>query len=178
MKKIKLFVFSLAVLTLSLTIASAKEMTIDEIGQAAEKVASGSRYVFIIGKYAYTSNYTSLSLQDIMLASAGSTSSKNQTNSKDKLNTMTIYRIDRTYSGYNPTGWKLGTNEVGNGTDLSGSKKIDIEYIDYKKVTELQNTSNTSKDNTPITFLNRVISNYKVPYNKVLANRVSQRLFI
>ena len=91
---------------------------------------------------------------------------------------MTIYRIDRTYSGYTPTGWQLGTNEVGNGTSLNGSNKIDIEYIDYKKVTDLQTTSNNPKDNTPVTFLNNVISNYKVPYNKVLTNRVSQRLFI
>ena len=176
MKKIKLL--ALILVLLSITVVKAKEMTVDEIGNAAEKLASGSRYIYIIGKYAYTSNYMSFNLQDIMLASADSTDSKNQSNVKNLLPSMTIYRIDRTYEGYTPKGWKLGSNEIGNGTALNNEAKIEIKYINYTKVESIQMTNQNIKDNTPVTFLNNVISNYKVPYNKVLANRVSQRLFI
>ncbi len=178
MKKSNMIIFILTITLLSLTIVSAKQMNVSEIGEAADKIAPNSRYIFIIGKYAYTSNYNSLNLQDVMIAAADSNDSKNNSQAKDSLKTMTIYHIDRTYNGYTPIGWQLGTNEIGTGTALNNDAKIEIKYINYTSVETLQTVSNNSKDNTPVSFLNSVISNYKVPYNKVLSNRVSQRLFI
>ena len=145
MKKANLFIYTLIITILSIVSVNAKMMSVKEIGEEVEKTAEGARYVYIIGKYAYTSTYDNFTLQDVMLAASDSIDIKGTEDVKNQVSSMTIYRIDRTYDGYKPSGWKLGTNEVGNGTDLSDNNKIDVRYIDYKLL-ENESTATVSVD--------------------------------
>lgn len=145
MKKANLFIYTLIVTILSIVSVNAKMMNVDEIGKEVEAKASGARYVYIIGKYAYTSTYENFTLQDVMLAASDSINIDGSKDVQSQVGSMTIYRIDRTYEGYTAKGWKLGSNEIGNGTDLSDSKKIDVRYIDYKLL-ENESTAKISVD--------------------------------
>ena len=140
MKKVKHLVFALLVTLLSVVTVNAKQMTAKELGEEAAKIAPKARFIFVIGKYAYTSTYDKFNIQDVMLASSDSIELDKKGNMKDLVSTMTIYRIDRTYDkNYKPTGWSIGTNEIGNGKALgttSSQKKIDIRYIDYVPMQE------------------------------------------
>ena len=140
MKKVKHLVFALLVTLLSVVTVNAKQMTAKELGEEAAKIAPKARFIFVIGKYAYTSTYDKFNIQDVMLASSDSIELDKKGNMKDLVSSMTIYRIDRTYnSKFEPTGWSIGTNEIGNGKALgttSSQKKIDIRYIDYVPMQE------------------------------------------
>ena len=140
MKKVKHLVFALLATLLSIVTVNAKQMTAKELGEEATKIAPKARFIFVIGKYAYTSTYDKFNIQDVMLASSDSIELDKKGNMKDLVSTMTIYRIDRTYDkNYKPTGWSIGTNEIGNGKALGttkSQKKIDIRYIDYVPMQE------------------------------------------
>ncbi len=146
MKKANLFIYTLIVTILSIVSVNAKMMNVDEIGKEVEAKASGARYVYIIGKYAYTSTYENFTLQDVMLAASDSITINGGTeNIQSQVSSMTIYRIDRTYEGYTAKGWKLGSNEIGTGTDLNDNKQIDVRYIDYQLL-ENESTATVSVD--------------------------------
>ncbi len=137
MKKAKLFAFSVLTSLMALVTVSAKEMTLTELGNEALKYAPNARFIFVVGKYAYTSTYDQFSTQDIMLASADSIDLNKNGNVSGQVGNMTIYRIDRTYNSNNtPTGWKAGKNEIGKGTELNDNK-VDIKYIDYHSLSSL-----------------------------------------
>ncbi len=118
---------------------NAKMMSVEELGKAAEEYEKDAGFIFVVGKYAYTSNYKGFNIQDVMLASRSIDGENiNPDNVKDLVNTMTIYRIDRDYDdNYQATGWNYGGTEVGNGTAFGdGSAKVDIKYIDYHVIAE------------------------------------------
>ncbi len=118
---------------------NAKMMSVEELGKAAEGYESEAGFIFVVGKYAYTSNYEGFNIQDVMLASRSIDGEViNPDNVKDLVNTMTIYRIDREYDGnYQATGWSYGGTEVGNGTAFGDENaKVDIKYIDYHVIAE------------------------------------------
>ncbi len=145
MKKANLFIYTLIITILSIVSVNAKMMNVEEIGKEVEKYSQNARYVYVIGKYVYTSTYNNFNLQDVMLAASDSITINSGTDVKSQVNTMTIYRIDRTYDGYTPNGWKLGANEIGNGSELSNSEKVDIRYIDYNLL-ENESTAKVSVD--------------------------------
>lgn len=137
MKKAKLLAFSAMAGLMSLVTVNAKEMTLTELGNKALEYAPNARFIFVVGKYAYTSTYDQFNTQDIMLASADSIDLNKNGNISGQVGNMTIYRIDRTYDSKNkPNGWKAGKNEIGKGTELKDNK-VDIKYIDYHSLSSL-----------------------------------------
>lgn len=137
MRKAKLLAFSAMAGLMSLVTVNAKEMTLTELGNEALKYAPNARFIFVVGKYAYTSTYDQFNTQDIMLASADSIDLNKNGNISGQVGNMTIYRIDRTYDKSNkPNGWKAGKNEIGKGTELKDNK-VDIKYIDYHSLSSL-----------------------------------------
>ena len=113
MKKAKLLAFSAMAGLMSLVTVNAKEMMLTELGNEALKYAPNARFIFVVGKYAYTSTYDQFNTQDIMLASADSIDLNKNGNISGQVGNMTIYRIDRTYDKNNkPNGWKAGKNEL------------------------------------------------------------------
>ena len=137
MKKAKLLAFSAMAGLMSLVTVNAKEMTLTELGNKALEYAPNARFIFVVGKYAYTSTYDQFNTQDIMLASADSIDLNKNGNISGQVGNMTIYRIDRTYDKSNkPNGWKAGKNEIGKGTELKDNK-VDIKYIDYHSLSSL-----------------------------------------
>ncbi len=138
MKKYGKMLITAIVGMLFATSVNAKMMTAEELGHEAEKIAPNARFIYVIGRYAYTSSYENFNIQDVMLAAADSVTFEKGENIKDSLKDMTMYAIDRTYNeNYDATGWKLGENEIGNGTAFgSGDAKVDIRYIDYQVLAE------------------------------------------
>ncbi len=127
-KYTKLFTFAFFTFFISLVSVFAKEMTIEELGEEASKINPKVNYVYILGKYAFTSEFD-IKQEDIILAST-SVNPTNPTNPDD----MVIYHISREYDdSFNPTGWKEDKNPLGN---AKIPEKLDICYIDYNILTE------------------------------------------
>ncbi len=137
-KNIKLFSLILVAFFISIVSVNAKEMNVNSLGEEALAYDENAGYIFVVGKYAYTSNYQDFKIQDIMLASADSIilDKENVTNIKDLLSSMTIYRIERIYDdNFQAIGWKLDSNEIGNGTAFGdGTTEVDIRYINYNYI--------------------------------------------
>ena len=53
----KLFIFTLLAFFISSVSVLAREMGIDELGEEASKIQPDAGYVYILGEYAFTSNY-------------------------------------------------------------------------------------------------------------------------
>ncbi len=143
----KVLLTAATAMLLSATTVNAKMMTAKELGALAEQDAPNARFIYVIGKYAYTSSYDNFDIRDVMLAAADSIEIGNKENIQALVDTMTIYAIDRTYdANYDATGWTLGQNEVGNGTAFgNGDEKVDIKYIDYKYLGALEIEENIIK---------------------------------
>ncbi len=133
-KTYKLFVITFMAFFMSVLSVNAKKMTPAEIGELAIEDGYNPRFIYVIGKYAYTSDYK-FNIQDIILAAADSIEVEvNENNFNEVLDSMTIYAIDRTYNGYTPTGWELGKNEVGNGEAFT---ETDIRYLNRAAVMDI-----------------------------------------
>ena len=63
----KLFLLTIMTFFVSIGITTAKEVTLETIGEEIDKVNNGTDYVYIIGKYAFTQKHA-LTTQDVMLA--------------------------------------------------------------------------------------------------------------
>ena len=123
-KYVKLFAFALFTFLLSSMSVSAREMTIEELGEEASKIQSDAGYVYILGEYAFTSNYT-IHQEDIIIAS----SSLNLKDPTD-LSQAVIYQIVRQRDeNYQPTGWQEGPDVLGT-KDLP--EKVNVKWIDMK----------------------------------------------
>ncbi len=156
---------ALAALTFlfSLTPALAKEMTLDELGKEIQRVNPYPGYAYVVGEYAFTSTHT-LTTQDLMLAAKTikTTAADKYTDQDPIYGKMTIHTLIPTYSP--DTGelqnWSVGTNYLGDTTlDLSGSKKINISYIDYQFVKEDTKMS-VSVDDVDDTYKNKLNAKY------------------
>ncbi len=127
-KYVRLFTLALFTFLLSSMSVSAREMTIEELGEEASKIQSDAGYVYILGEYAFTSNYT-IHQEDIIIAS----SSLNIENPTD-LSQAVIYQIVRQRDdNYQPTGWQAGTNVLGN---KKLPEKVNVKWIDMHRVLE------------------------------------------
>ncbi len=147
----KLFIFTLVTFLISLTSVFAKEMTVKELGEEVAKLKPDASYVYILGKYAFTSEYE-ITQNDIVLAST-SINPTNPTNPDD----MIIYQISRNYNdAYEPLDWKKDKSVLG---DAIAPDTFDISYIDYTLYTEptkatiTLDLSNEEKYKTYIEFL-------------------------
>ncbi len=153
---------------------NAKMMSVKELGKAAEEYEKDAGFIFVVGKFAYTSNYEGFNIQDVMLASRSIKGEEvTPDNVEDLVNTMTIYRIDREYNdNYQATGWNYGGTEVGNGTAFGDENaKVDIKYIDYhylgaqeieenisKAVEDLNKVSEEEDGFSSITYGNHIVT--------------------
>ncbi len=126
----------IAFLTL-ITTTNAKKMDASELGAEVLKKEENAGFVYVIGSYAFTSEFKGFDIQDVMLAAANSIKINDitaATSKEDLLNkalSMTIYEVRRSREGWNYAG-KL----IGNGTAFDGNAKVDIRYIDYQFIPE------------------------------------------
>ena len=132
-KSSKIFAIALLTFFASLANASAREMTVDELGTLAYSEHPDTNYIYVIGEYAFTSEHT-LTTQDIMLASRSIKMTKefDGTNKDTALAEMNAGQIiPEMNDDFEITGWTVDNNIVGK-TKLEENKKYNIRYIDYK----------------------------------------------
>ncbi len=134
-KYIKMCLFTLISFFIFNISSFAREMTLEELGEEIINVEPRAGYVYIIGKYAFTSIHTPLTTQDVMLAAKtiDTDASDGYTNDDAIYGKMTIHKIQRIYNeAFETVRWEIKDNLLGDTKlDLSGDKKIDIDYIDY-----------------------------------------------
>ncbi len=135
----KLFALTFLAFFISMVTTNAKQLTAQELGTEILKTQPNAGHVYVIGSYAFTSEYAfKYDIKDIMLASADSINDVAVANGASKADledlseTMTIYEIKRV----SETDWELTGNVVGNGTALAGNAAIEIKFIDYEYVRE------------------------------------------
>ena len=132
-KSSKIFAIALLTFFASLANASAREMTVDELGTLAYSEHPDTNYIYVIGEYAFTSEHT-LTTQDIMLASRSIKMTKefDGTNKDTALAEMNAGQIiPEMNDDFEITGWTVDNHIVGK-TKLEKNKKYNIRYIDYK----------------------------------------------
>lgn len=142
-KSIKYFVITIALLLISTLSVSAREVTVDTLGEQIDKLEDKYNEnidsYYIIGNYVFTSHYK-LDTKDIMLAARSIVMNGDEFNGNNldtALNKMTIHEVERTFdNNYKPTGWKILKNYVGK-TELKETTKFNIKYIDYSYLKEL-----------------------------------------
>ena len=130
----KLFIFTLLAFFISSVSVLAREMGIDELGEEASKIQPDAGYVYILGEYAFTSNYN-IHQEDLIIA-ATSLKLENPTD----LSQAVIYQIERKRDeNYNPIGWKKGPNVLGKKTipETFNIKWIDMHHILEKSKAEV-----------------------------------------
>ena len=144
LKKFKITFFLVVVFLFTLTLPIyAREMTIDELGSEALKKVPETSYVYIIGKYAFTSTHI-LTTQDVMLAarSIEATEDDGNTNEDEIYNKMSIFEITPKSEFKDGkivvTGWEKGKDILGGNTTLND--KLNIKYIDYDYVYDIVDT--------------------------------------
>ena len=122
----------------------ARQMTIKELGDLALSKKQDTKYIYIVGNYAFTS-VQGINQQDIMLASKSINLTKefDGTNLTESLKAMQIYTVVPVYDDYYQiTDWKYDNNLVGEtGEAKDGSQKLDIRYIDYEYYAEVSATN-------------------------------------
>ena len=135
----KLFALTFLAFFISMVTTNAKQLTAQELGTEILKTQPNAGHVYVIGSYAFTSEYAfKYDIKDIMLASADSINDVAVANGTSKAElealseTMTIYEIKRV----SETDWELTGNVVGNGTAFAGNAAIEIKFIDYEYVRE------------------------------------------
>lgn len=167
-KYIKLFIVAIITMFISIVPTYAREVKLEDsnerntFGFIIGKEHSRVNYVYLIGEYAFTSDYKDLDLQDVMLAARSIKVTDN--NKEGKLNTdgifgeMTIYKFTPKISDGKITGWNTPKQIVGK-TDLP--EKFNVKYIDYNyvKEDELVDTDqmvNTAMDKLSTTLFDKV----------------------
>ena len=136
----KLLAFAFLSFFLIATSVFAREnMTIDDLGNEALKINPDTNYIYVIGKYAFTSGYT-LDMKDIMLAarSIDATAEDGYTKDGNIYQKMSIQMIVPTMENFEITGWKAVDNLV-SGAQLP--EKFEIKYIDYQFEAEVSNAT-------------------------------------
>ncbi len=129
-KYVKLMVFGLLVFLSSLTV-NAKKMSIDELGEEALKLKPSTQYVYVIGSYAFTSEYR-LTTSDVMLAAKSIDEPDVLPDGTPNLAAMNIQKIVPVLNDFELTGkWKVAENLVGN-KKLDPDKELNIYFIDGK----------------------------------------------
>ena len=118
--------------------AQAAQLNMDEFKEEIANINEYADYVYIIGKYAFTSASGELSIQDVMLAarSIQLNTEDGEIKGKTAFDKMAIHELEPILDENDKTiGWKIADNMVGNTKLLlDDDNKIDIEYIDYNKV--------------------------------------------
>ena len=115
----------------------AAKLNIEEFKEEVENINKYADYVYIIGKYAFTSA-SQLNIQDVMLSarSIQVEPEDGETNGTTVFGKMTIHELEPILDENDTTiGWKIVDNIVGD-TKLLLDKEnsINIEYIDYNKL--------------------------------------------
>ncbi len=127
-KYIKLMIFGLLAFLSSLTV-NAKQMSIDELGEEALNAKPSTQYMYIIGNYAYTSEYV-LTIKEIMLAAKSIDDPSVLPDGTLNLDAMNIQKIVPDLNNFELTGkWKVVDNLVGD-KKLDPSKELNIYFID------------------------------------------------
>jgi len=131
----KLTALTIATMSLFAFNVNAQELTKDELTSYVNAIGSDASYVYVIGKYAFTSNHN-LTLEDMMLSAR----SINVTDTTGTLNTdavygeMTTFKLEREFDAdYKPGAFKFATNFTGT---TAAPNKMDIEYVDYQKLND------------------------------------------
>ncbi len=129
----KLTALAIATMSLFTFNVNAQELTKDELTSYVNAIGNDASYVYVIGKYAFTSNHN-LTLEDMMLSAR----SINVTDTTGTINTdaiydeMTTFKLERVFDiDYNLGSFKFAVNFTGTTTTPD---KMDIEYVDYQKL--------------------------------------------
>jgi hypothetical protein len=155
-----------------ITTVSAKEITLEELAKEVKVIEPDTTYVYIIGEYAFTSEFGNLTTQDVMLASRTIEVSENsgKTNSDAIYNEMAIVNLESTYDdNWEINGFEYSGNIVGT---ASQKEKYDVKYIDYKKISEESLEISGVVDNACNVIVNQTGSNNKFAVSKT-GNAVS-----
>ncbi len=128
-KNAKFFTFALFTFFISSVSVFAKEMTIDELGEEASKIEKDAGYIYVLGEYAFTSNYDIK--QEALIIAATSVKLEDPTD----LSQANIYQIVRKRDAqtFEPKGWEKGENVLGK-KDMS--TKVNVKYIDMHRILE------------------------------------------
>lgn len=134
----KFLVFTILCLFGVITNGYATELSAEEFAEEVLKVNPDATYVYVVGKYAYTSDPEySLKIQDLMLAarSIQVTPDAGEVKSDPIFNQMAAWLFDGILDDetFDVTGFEYTSNLVGTTTPAD---ILDIEYIDYVKVNE------------------------------------------
>ncbi len=117
----------------SLTGTSARELTIDELGNFVKEIEPDATYVYVIGEYVFTSEHI-LTTQDTMLAARSIKATDNSGDTKNDpiYNEMTIAYLEGVFDN----DWNLiGLDYVKNVVGTSPEPEIyDVKYVDYKEI--------------------------------------------
>ena len=148
-KYVKLMIFGLLVFLSSLSV-NAKKMSIDELGQESLNLKPSTQYVYVIGSYAFTSEYR-LTTSDVMLAAKSIDEPDVLPDGTPNLEAMNIQKIVPVLNNFELTGkWKVAPNLVGN-KKLDSNKELNIYFIDgkyYGEKSEAKLTSEIGSDYT------------------------------
>ncbi len=145
-KKLSKFIVLTIILLFAFTVpVFAREVTVDDldsqINDLQEKYKEPIDSYYIIGNYVFTSHYK-INTRDIMLAARSiqmseEYSGKSGEDVNNFLKQMTIHEVERTFDAkYNPTGWKVIKNFVGE-TKITNETKLNIRFIDYSYLKDL-----------------------------------------
>ncbi len=137
MKKInKLLAVTIAAFFTAIMPTFASEMTFKEFTDFVEAQNPNADYIYVIGKYAFTSKIE-LNTQDVMLAakSINTADKEGAVRNTAAYDAMTIHQIEANIDDNGDiSSWTvLDKNLVGT-TKLETTQTIDIDYIDYEKV--------------------------------------------
>ncbi len=159
-KYIKLMVLGLLVFLTSLSV-NAKKMNIDELGQEALTLKPSAQYVYVIGSYAFTSEYI-LKTEDIMLAAKSIDAPEVLPDGTPNLEAMNVQKIVPILNNFELTGkWEVSDNLVGN-EKLDPSKELNIYFIDGKYYGETSEANLTSEIGSDYT---EALNNYNFTSN-------------
>ncbi len=158
---LKMSTFSVIAFLFSIVPAFARELTLSELTNEIEKREGDgyAGYVYIIGKYVFTSQHT-LTVPDIMTGARTIevTDKNGKTNEDDIYGEMTIAYISR-----NQNGWKIENPIIGS-TKLVVDEEhyINVSYIDYDPIKDPEKYKVTfDKDNDTEKEEQEVIENRK-----------------
>ena len=137
-KYIKLIIYAIVMFLISSLPTSARLMNLPDFIEQVNKVDSNAGYVYIIGKYAFTSTHE-LTTSDVMLGARtiNIASSDGFTKNDPIYDKMAIQSITHKYNpetledmGWVPDEPILGTTKL----LLDDTHYIDLEYINYEKI--------------------------------------------
>ena len=130
----KFIILTIALFFSSMLPCFAKKMTLTDLEKELENLVPGAGYVYIVGEYAFTSEYK-IELSDIVLAS---NSMNNEGNKTDKTKVNIYQLIRKLDEDYNPVGLEKAANALGT-AELP--ETFDIRYIDYNHIGETTPTN-------------------------------------